>query len=693
MKISKKALAAGVATALSVGLFMNAGEVDLKTVCLSGTVNQRLVCAMNVSNSQFGLYSKMKAEQVIRAAVDRLGFGFSPQKSSLSSAVTKGQNPTTVLSNAIAADLALGGNIRPEVLSLFRRNSVWANFNQQQALQMYDAVRAIHTLLATEIKALETAGKPVPEEDRAALRHISNQLNRMSDESNYILHQEKLTAATFGSMRWSKADYSDLQDDQLNFREQISEFWFNHFNVDSRKTGLWSTYYDRDIRAKSFTTFRALLTAILQNPAMLVYLDNQSNQRQKVGGVWHGSNQNLARELLELHTLGKGPVTKRVAVDDYTQEDIEGVARILTGLTTSRTAQMIDGRASHFYFNSATHIPADVIPAVMGVKFSQAGVGKSLALAAHLANLPRTRVNICTKLTLRLAANHGVTYDGVGKKWRVDAHLNNLVNRCVAAWGNDGDLSAMYLAILSSPEYWHPARLAGSVKSPLELVVSAHRAIGLTPRNLDLSPNHTSALNIMANGRSINLASGKRLTQAMRTYIVRLGLPYRNVVPPTGYNENRSVWLNASYLINSTSVMHEIADHADQIVTAPGNVVASNLKGFAAHNAFDKIVDYSLGFGIRNPAGEVTAASNAVLRDLVGHQILATGPETLSPFFRARAMNVVKLDKVENLDLVVGSTQAANCTRKVGTKNVSGYCSSLRTVLVDYLTSRDFITK
>lgn len=681
------AFASGLTLSMLAGLYQNQGTA---IPCDSGTVDQRVLCALKEADNQYKKNLSVSGHQLIKHAVDRLGFGFSPQKSSLSAAVTSGQNAHSVVAVGIGREMAKKGQRSAELEALMKRNYLFAGQTQAQIFRMASSIGSLTSVLRIRIKDLEERGLPVPEEDRQALISLSSQANGLRSEAEAYLTHAKLASAAFGSMNWKKSDYSDLTDDQLNLGDVVTEFWFNHFNVEVKKVHYYTQNYERDIRLKSFTTFKDLLTAVMRNPAMLVYLDNQGNRSQKVGTGYFGSNQNLARELLELHTTGKGPVQVRKASDEYTQTDIEGVAQILTGWTTSTTPQVIDGVDSHFFFSAGYHVPASVVPKVMGVSYNQVGVEKGLALLKNLANLPKTKANICTKLALRLAGNHGQQYSAKEKKWVTVSHMNEIVSRCVAAWGVDGNLPAMYVSILSAPQFWHPARVAGTVKSPMELVVSAYRAVGTHPRDLDASKPGRAASKVMGDGRTIYLTFGKVLTAEMRSRVGIMGLSYREVVPPTGYSENRSTWLGPAYFVNATSVTHDIADHLDKIIFAAGSTVREGLKGFVAHAKFDELVDYSLSL---NGGSTAKTASDVVLTDVFGNQVMASGYSTLSDFARKRIFNPVVLDKNDNLDLIRTTEVAVNCERKVGSGTIKGYCSSLRTAMGSYLSSQDFIKK
>ena len=239
--------------------------------------------------------------------------------------------------------------------------------------------------------------------------------------------------------------------------ERLVQFWSNHFTVAATRGTTVSVAMPFEVEAiRPHVTgrFRALLGAVTRHPAMLLYLDNvlsvgpNSPFGQRRG---RGLNENLARELLELHTLG---------VDgDYTQADVRALARILTGWSVTLAAEP---RPGQFRFLPARHEPGD--KTLLGVRIAEAGVAEGEAALDLLARHPATARHLATKL-----ARHFVA----------DDLPDTLVDRLAAVFRDtDGDLTALYRALVTAPEAW--ADPLAKIKTPNDLVLSAGRALGVS---------------------------------------------------------------------------------------------------------------------------------------------------------------------------------------------------------------------
>jgi uncharacterized protein (DUF1800 family) len=316
--------------------------------------------------------------------------------------------------------------------------------------------------------------------------------------------------------------------------EVMADFWTNHFNVYAGKGAdrfLTPEYVERVIRPRALGRFEDLLVATAQSPAMLFYLDNwesvvpgaeppaharlrarplfgrrpalpplreplqpdsmrQRAQRQMPKGI----NENYARELLELHTLG---------VDGgYSQQDVINVARILTGWSLEPPQQ-----GGAFEFHEWAHDYGEKV--VLGARFPAGhGMDEGRRLLKLLANHPATMHHVSRQLCERFVN---------------DQPPDGCVDDAVAAWKRShGEIRAVVRAVVTSPDFWAPANIRAKTKTPLEFVVSAARALGADP---DTTP---------------------RLAQV----VARLGEPLYLHVAPDGYPETEAAWVNSGALLD-----------------------------------------------------------------------------------------------------------------------------------------------
>ena len=299
---------------------------------------------------------------------------------------------------------------------------------------------------------------------------------------------------------------------ERQLREVMVDFWTNHFNVFVGKGAdrfLLPSYVEETIRPRALGRFEDLLIATARSPAMLFYLDNAqsvapgssppaplSAMRRGGTGVRRrqptGINENYARELMELHTLG---------VDGgYTQQDVINVARIFTGWSIQQP-----DRGAGFVFHDWAHDQGDKV--VLGQTFRSDGEDEGIRLLKFLANQHATMHHVSAKLCARFVA---------------EEPPDGCVDAAVAAWQQThGDMRAVLRAIFTSPDFWAPQVVRAKVKTPFEFVVSAVRAAGIEP---DATP---------------------RLAQV----VARLGQPLYQQPAPTGYAETEAHWVNSGALL------------------------------------------------------------------------------------------------------------------------------------------------
>jgi uncharacterized protein (DUF1800 family) len=281
--------------------------------------------------------------------------------------------------------------------------------------------------------------------------------------------------------------------------EVLTDFWYNHFNVflDKGADRYMVTAYERDvIRPHVLGKFEDLLLATAESPAMLFYLDNWQSvgpDPRPNGRRRNGLNENYGRELMELHTLG---------VDGgYTQQDVTEVARCFTGWTI-REPQ----RGGGFEFNERQHDKGE--KHVLGVTIpAGGGMGDGLKVIDILAHSPATARFISKSLAIRFVSDDPP-----------DALVQKMAKKFLST---GGDLREVMRTMIEAPEFWDPANFRSKVKSPLEMVASAVRAV-----NGDID-----------------------YAQALTGQLNQLGEPLYRKLEPTGYSNLGAEWTNSASLL------------------------------------------------------------------------------------------------------------------------------------------------
>ena len=313
-----------------------------------------------------------------------------------------------------------------------------------------------------------------------------------------------------------RAIYSDHQ-----LEEVMSDFWFNHFNVFNGKgpDRYMINAYERDvIRPHALGKFKDILAATAKSPAMLFYLDNWESvgpdselaiygpqsrmgrrgrfprpRPQQAKNRPSGLNENYAREVMELHTLG---------VDGgYTQKDVTELAKVLTGWSIEKP-QLGGG----FHFNERAHEPGKKY--ILGRKISEHGEKEGEEMLDVLAHEPATAKFISRKLAMRFVS---------------DNPPQSLVDRMAETFlKKDGDIRDVLRTMFHSPEFWATDTYRAKMKTPFEFVASAARASGA------------------------DIQDALPLVNTLN----RMGMPLYAMQPPTGYSMKADSWVNSSALLN-----------------------------------------------------------------------------------------------------------------------------------------------
>ena len=250
---------------------------------------------------------------------------------------------------------------------------------------------------------------------------------------------------------------------EIGFLERLVWFWSNHFCVSADKGNVRQICgaYEREvIRANVLGRFSDMLLAAESHPAMLIYLDNaRSIGPDSIAGLRQkrGLNENLAREILELHTLGVRTV--------YTQEDVTRFANVITGWTFVPFRQD-PVRGGEFEFNPRMHQPG--AQTVIGRSYPDAGVQQGRDVLAVLARHPATAKHVAAKLARHFVADEPPP-----------ALVERLAKRFLAT---QGDLKEIAKTLVTAPEAWEAPR--AKLKRPGEWVVGMLRAAGITPPDI-----------------------------------------------------------------------------------------------------------------------------------------------------------------------------------------------------------------
>ncbi|MBT9463016.1 DUF1800 domain-containing protein [Hydrogenophaga sp.] len=368
---------------------------------------------------------------------------------------------------------------------------------------------------------LPAAWKPLPR--TAALVEVWNNMQRSVRQApegqrsgireEYLREGSRVYQAAVGARTVSALQTS------TPFVERLVHFWANHFAVSVDKlliVGLAGCFEADAIRPNVLGRFEDLLLAVVRHPAMLLYLDQaqSTGPGSMMGSRGRGLNENLAREILELHTLG--------VRSGYTQEDVKEFARALTGWTLPGDGGTSGGAT--FRFAPALHEPGT--RTLLGKAYADDGEGQARAVIHELVSAPATALHIARKL-----ARHFVA----------DDPPQALVQRLADTFGRTGgDLASVYRELIASQEVWQS--VATKFKSPWDWSISSLRALD----RRTVAPAQAASL----------------LTQ--------LGQPVWRPGSPAGYNDAAATWAAPDALMRRVEVAQRLAQEAGDTVDARG---------------------------------------------------------------------------------------------------------------------------
>ncbi len=395
----------------------------------------------------------------------------------------------------------------PHDLALLNRITWGGNTASAQTLARIGAARLLSTQLAPPgddalppVVRDEIAGLPLAHESLdaiAATLRAERQAIKDAKQPDADIAAKQAFQKTLEDLSRQAATRTLLRDlySQNQLKEQLTWFWMNHFNVSETKGDIRAfvgDYEDRAIRPHALGRFRDLLAATVRHPAMLLYLDNAQNSAGHI-------NENYAREIMELHTLGVS--------GGYTQKDVQELARILTGLGVNQSgkdagvpkplrSQYV--RAGLFEFNPKRHDYGDKV--FLGHAIKGSGLAEVDQALDLLSRAPATARLISRKLAVYFVS---------------DNPSDALVTEMAATFQrSDGNVAEVLRTLFASPEF--AASLGTRFKDPMHFVVSAVRAT-------------------YGNDAVVN-------TQPLEAWLGRLGEPLYRHETPDGYPLVEAPW-------------------------------------------------------------------------------------------------------------------------------------------------------
>ena len=437
----------------------------------------------------------------------------------------------------------------------------WTNFavaNESSALQRHILSRLTFGATSTEIEQINKLGSeayiqaqlepqtikelPILEDYLASLDTVNREGIEMQKE--LVVLNRKRSRVKPSDKRWqqltqkirklrsgalheamnahlARAVYSERQ-----LQEVMVDFWFNHFNVDAQKgeVKIWMNDYENQVRQFALGNFYDLLLATAKHPAMLVYLDNHKNTAPEspVGkkSEW-GLNENYARELMELHTMG---------VDGgYTQDDVIALARIFTGWGIDRWGKK--GEKNGFFFFDNRHDNREKL--FLGHKIVPNGMQEGERALDILVARPATARFISYKLAQYFVA---------------DEPPESLVNQLATEFSNSrGNIKLVMDTLIHSQEFNDPQYFERKFTTPYQYLVSLVRMGEIEQPNF------------------------KRI----RGMLFQLSMPIYQCSTPNGYANTKSAWLNPQAILQRTSFATAISNGT---LNQESEIVQSRLK-------------------------------------------------------------------------------------------------------------------
>jgi uncharacterized protein (DUF1800 family) len=361
-------------------------------------------------------------------------------------------------------------------------------------------------LCKLDLPQLRELRKELPPEQRAQL--VEGMTPAQVEAIAAFAGPARMVAAEDIQVKLLRDVYSERQ-----LQEVMIDFWLNHFSVYIKKSEQAPYYinaYDREaIRPRALGRFEDLLISTASSPAMLNYLDNSESTgphsafsistRAKLGQPPKdsGLNENYARELMELHTIGVN--------GGYTQKDVTEVAKVFTGWTVGKGFKEDTPQATAEY-DGSKHEPGDKL--VMGSKIKDEGEPEGIEVLKMLAESPQCARFISTKLAVRFVSDNPP-----------QAMVERMTKTFLAT---KGDIRQVIATMVNSPEFFTSITYRAKLKTPQEFVISAVRAAG----------------------SQVDSAAG------LQTAVADLGMPVYGMQTPQGYSMKADAWNSTTQLVS-----------------------------------------------------------------------------------------------------------------------------------------------
>ncbi len=584
------------------------------------------------------MQSNLTASQLAQHVFNRLGFGTNATTQRLSLLLKKnadGSENKAATAEAIAEFIANGLNqttrVNPTINQALKTAYPFASMTYEDIVAQYKTVleaenvstNSVTTLtnevsqtdaaLNQTIQNLESGAPNVVPLD--ALKLIAQMQQQKSDltTAQTEASSDAIAFITFINSVRSQSQMREMAyyifDNAQPVYMSLQHFWFNHFNVSIDNSPIDTMDYIDTLGENMCGSFEDLLLASAKHPAMLVFLNGASNRtvfkkdKSSPNGytVIVPPNENYAREVMELFTIGRGPATD-VYSSPYSQTDVTQVALILSGWNLAG-ASATDPTMRGFVFNTTNNMPTT--RTVMGKSYAPGEAG-ALAFFHDLATSPYTEDFIIRKIIHRFVSEDGIPQTST------DPWISNLISLKAAmssTWeSTGGSLNSVMMTMFSHPAFWDANAYKSKARTPVQYVASLYRATGYQLADLKTFTNSTTGALYTDINTAVNEAS------SMGEQLLFCGVP-------TGWDDSNITWGNNAVPLESARFSFAIGSFHGapsssmesqyqklETEAAKGLNASEPSTGMPALNAFIPFFDFDPFSRFQFPASYSTAA-------------------------------------------------------------------------------------